>query len=42
MNVSKEVFTIQEFLIIEEKLNNDNMSTTENLLNILKLFKNCK
>ena len=36
--LSKEIFTIQEFLNIQENLNNVNKSTNENLLNILKLL----
>ena len=36
--LSKEIFTIQEFLNIQQNLNNVNKSTNENLLNILKLL----
>ena len=35
---SKEVFTIQEFLLIEEKLNNVNKSNINNILNILNII----
>ena len=35
---SKETFTLQEFLIIYEKLKNTNQSTKENLLRILKIL----
>ena len=38
MILSKEVFTIQEFLNIEENLNNVNKSSKENLLTILKML----
>ena len=35
---SKEVYTLQEFLIIEEKLNNANKSNKENILIVLKIL----
>jgi len=35
---SKEIFTLQEFLNIEESLNKVNKSTNENLLKILKML----
>ena len=36
--ISKEIFTLQEFLNIEEKLNNSGQSNLENILNILKML----
>ena len=36
---SKEIYTIQEFLEIEEGLNNVNKSNKENILNVLKILK---
>ena len=35
---SKEIFALQEFLIIDEKLNNVNQNTKENLLSVLKIL----
>ena len=37
---SKEIFSLQQFLIIYEKLNNVNQITKENIINVLKILSN--